>query len=232
MRAHYLQHVPFESLGFMQPWLEAAGCEISCTRLYESTDFPALDAFDLLIIMGGPMSVNDEVTLPWLAPEKAFVKSAIQAGKRVFGVCLGAQMIASAMGARVYRNRVKEIGWLPVKSTNAVGDDLFRFPRSIDVFHWHGETFDLPSGAIRLASSEACPNQAFQLGRSVIGLQFHLETTPECARLLVENCRADLRPITRYVQSEVDILSVDPERYRAANALMGELLAYLQAVRG
>lgn len=232
MRAHYLQHVPFEGLGFMQPWLEAAGCEISCTRPYESADFPALDAFDLLIIMGGPMSVNDEAALPWLAPEKAFVKSAIQAGKRVLGVCLGAQMIASAMGARVYPNRVKEIGWLPVKATNAVEDGLFRFPRSVDVFHWHGETFDLPPGAVRLAYSEACPNQAFQLGRSVIGLQFHLETTPECARLLVENCRADLRPITRYVQSEIDILSADLERYRAANALMGELLAYLQAVHG
>lgn len=228
MRVHYLQHVPFEGIGFMRPWLEAAGHEISCTRLYESTDFPSFDKFDMLIIMGGPMSVNDEDVLPWLAPEKQFVKSAVDAGKRVLGVCLGAQLIASAMGARVYPNRVKEIGWLPVKATDAVGDGLFRFPRSVDVFHWHGETFNLPQGAVRLARSEACQNQAFQLGRSVIGLQFHLETTPECARLLVENCRDELRPASRYVQSEVDILTADPDRYMTINALMGEILAYLK----
>lgn len=228
MRAHYLQHVPFEGIGFMKPWLDAAGCEITHTRLYESAAFPSLDALDLLIIMGGPMSVNDEAALPWLKAEKQFVKSAIEAGKSVLGVCLGAQMIASAMGARVYPNRVKEIGWHPVMATDTTGHDVFRFPRTTNVFHWHGETFDLPSGAVRLARSEACENQAFQLGSSVIGLQFHLESTPECARKLVENCRAELRPVTRYVQSEIDILMTDPDRYRGANVLMGEILAYLQ----
>lgn len=228
MRAHVLQHVPFEGLGSIGDWLNAEGYETTSTRFFESSVLPHVDDVDLLIAMGGPMSVNDEAMLPWLVAEKAFVRDAIRAGTPVLGICLGAQLIASALGARVYANPQKEIGWLPIQAVEAPRDGAFRFPPSIDVFHWHGETFDLPSGAIALASSPACRNQAFQIGRSVIGLQFHLETTPESARLLVANCRDEMVP-GPYVQSEEAVLSAEPARYATINALMADVLAYLHA---
>jgi GMP synthase-like glutamine amidotransferase len=231
MRAHYLQHVPFEGLGSIEPWLAAAGYEITETPLFETPSLPDPAKIDFLIVMGGPMSVNDENSHPWLVGEKKFIRNCIEAGKPVLGVCLGAQLIASAMGAGVYRNPAKEIGWFPIRAVPGVEGEAFRFPSSIEVFHWHGETFDLPSGAVRLAKSEGCENQAFQLGRSVIGLQFHLETTPESARKLVENCREELIPAA-YVQSEAAILSATPDRYGAINGLMAELLTYLQDSKG
>ena len=231
MRAHYLQHVPFEGLGSIEAWLGARGYEITSTRFFESVNLPDLNEVDLLIVMGGPMSVNDENEWSWLAPEKQVIRDAIQSGKSVLGVCLGAQLIASAMGARVYRNTVKEIGWFPVQGVPSVGNSAFRFPSSVEVFHWHGETFDLPTGAVRLARSEACENQAFQLGRSVIGLQFHLETTPESAREIVAHCRAELSP-AKYVQSEAGILAASPAKYRAINNLMSDVLFFLRGENG
>ena len=226
MRAHYLQHVPFEGLGSIEPWLVAAGYEITSTRFFESARLPDPDEIDLLIVMGGPMSVNDQDGFPWLIQEKQFIRSVIQSGKPVLGVCLGAQLIASAMGARVYQDHEKEIGWFPIQGVPPVNGSLFSFPSSVDVFHWHGETFDLPSGSVHLARSESCENQAFQLGRSVIGLQFHLETTPESAREIVSNCRAELLP-SRYVQSETAIIGVEPEKYRVINNLMKKVLSFL-----
>ena len=226
MRAHCLQHVPFEGLGSIESWLMAAGCELSATRFYEAPGLPDLNELDLLVVMGGPMSVIDEDEYPWLAAEKKLIREAIRAGKPILGVCLGAQLIASALGARVYPNREKEIGWFPVKATQPIGPSIFRFPPSIDVFHWHGDTFDLPCGAVRLARSEGCENQAFQLGRSAIGLQFHLETTPRSARELVAHCRSELSA-SAYVQSEAAILAAPAEKYRTANSLMGEVLSFL-----
>ena len=231
MRAHYLQHVSFEGLGSIESWLQAAGYEITNTRFFESVSLPDVNEVDLLIAMGGPMSVNDEGEFPWLAPEKQFIRDAIRLGKSVLGVCLGAQLIASAMGARVYRNHVKEIGWFSVQGVPSLGSSTFRFPPSGKVFHWHGEMFDLPSGAARLARSEGCENQAFQLGRSVIGLQFHLETTPESAREIVAHCRAELLP-SKYVQSEAAILAAAPEKYRTINNLMSEVLSFLRDTDG
>jgi GMP synthase-like glutamine amidotransferase len=230
MRAHYFQHVPFEGLGSIEPWLRRTGYEISSTRLFESTELPDVDAIDLLIVMGGPMSVNDEHELKWLVAEKQFIRRAIERGKAVLGVCLGAQLIASAMGVRVYPNQLKEIGWFPVKGVPSTDSSVFRFPSSIEVFHWHGETFDLPPGAVRIARSDGCENQAFQLGSSAIGLQFHLETTPESAREIVNHCRAELSP-ARYVQSETNILGVAREKYDAINGLMARVLAFLHNVK-
>ena len=227
MRAHYLQHVPFEGLGSIEHWLQTAGFTISSTRFFQPFTLPDADALDLLVVMGGPMSVNDEAAFPWLAQEQAFIRNVIEAGKPVLGICLGAQLIASAMGARVYANAQKEIGWFPITAVASEDKSLFDLPASMDVFHWHGETFDLPAGATLLAQSEACSHQAFQLGSSVIGLQFHLETTAESARQIVTHCRDELIP-ARYIQSAQTILSVPPERYASINRLMGDVLEYLQ----
>jgi len=228
MRVHYLQHVPFEGPGSIEPWLRTAGHEVTHTRFFESARLPDPHSVDLLIVLGGPMSANDDSQLPWLAEEKSYIRSCIRLGKSVLGICLGAQLIARAMGARVYRNHVKEIGWLPVQGLRGKPGEgsIFRFPRAFEAFHWHGETFDLPPGAVHIARSEGCEHQAFQLGASVIGLQFHLETTPEAARQMVANCRAELLP-SRYVQSETAILAAGPEKYRRINHLMARVLSFL-----
>jgi len=231
MRAHYFQHVPFEGLGSIESWLEAAGYEIACTRFYDSAVLPDSEKVDLLIVMGGPMSVNDEVEFPWLATEKKFIRDMIESGKPVLGICLGAQLIASAMGARIYKNRVKEIGWFPIQGVEVHDASVFKFSKSEDVFHWHGETFDLPPGATRIARSEACENQAFQIGSSVIGLQFHLETMQTSARNMVLHCGDELIP-AKYVQSGAEILSAKPEKYHSINLMMGNVLSFLHQSNG
>jgi GMP synthase-like glutamine amidotransferase len=226
MRAHYLQHVPFEAPGSIAPWLESAGYQVTATRFYESTTLPNPEQIDLLIIMGGPMSVNDEDRFPWLRTEKQYIRHTIESGKAVLGICLGAQLIASALGESVYPNRRKEIGWFPVEGIPPQQESTFRFPPSVEVFHWHGETFDLPDGAVLLARSEACENQAFQFGQNVIGLQFHLETTPESAHAIVTNCREELLP-SKFVQPEAIILDQAPGKYQIINDLMARILSFL-----
>ena len=227
MRTHTIQHVPFEGLGSIEPWLVEGGHALTRTRLYASETFPEAPDFDLLVVMGGPMSVNDEAAFPWLASEKAFIRRTIDAGKSVLGVCLGAQLIAASMGARVFPNAHREIGWFPVQGVSSRDPSVFQFPPSMEVFHWHGETFDLPDGAVRLAESEGCRNQAFQMGNSVIGLQFHLEMTPVSVREIVsrcgEECIAD-----RYVQTREEIVAEKAQRYAKINAMMGRVLSHLQ----
>lgn len=225
MKVHVLQHVPFEDIGSIAPWLEAHRAQVSYTRFFDDPALPQLNGLDLVIAMGGPMSVNDESTLPWLLLEKRFVRNAVERGIAVLGVCLGAQLIASALGARVYRNSQKEIGWFPIEATPST-TNTFRFPEKCIVFHWHGETFDLPAGAVRLAKSAACENQGFQIAQHVIGLQFHLETTPESARALLDNCSDELVP-GRYVQTELELREVPSAAYVEINRLMSKVLAYL-----
>jgi len=231
MRAHYFQHVPFEGLGSIEPWLLSNGYDLTGTHFFESADLPDPAAVDLLVVMGGPMSVNDEDRFPWLVLEKQFIREIIVAGKPVLGICLGAQLIANAMGAKVFSNSVKEIGWFPIQSVDSGDGSVFNFPPSAIVFHWHGETFDLPAGAIQLAKSAGCENQAFQLGKRVIGLQFHLETTHCMASEIASNCRDELVQ-AGYVQTEEEILAENQGRYKAINDLMSSILHFLQRADG
>ena len=143
----------------------------------------------------------------------------------MLGICLGAQLIANSLGARVYPNPLKEIGWFPIQSL-PVPKPCFQFPIQTTVFHWHGETFDLPQGAVQLVRSPACKNQGFQLGRNVIGLQFHLETTPHSVETLIENSHDEMI-LGPYIQSEAEIRGAHPTDYAAVNALMNQLLEYL-----
>lgn len=233
MRAHYLQHVPFEGLGSIEAWLKNAGYASTGTHLYAGGELPEVADIDLLVIMGGPMSVNDEKDYSWLNGEKEFIRRVIEAGKPTLGICLGAQLIADALGGRVFPNACKEIGWFPIRASESANNHpgVFRFPEEIKVFHWHGETFSLPPGAVGLAESEGCRNQAFQLDKHVIGLQFHLETTPASARAILDNCRHELAE-GAFIQQEKEILSAPPERYAWINRLMGEILDYLTTGRG
>ena len=225
MRVHVLQHVPFEGLGSVLPWLQSRNTLITMTRFFDSPSLPNLSEFDVLVALGGPMSVNDEDDLPWLRDEKRFVRTSIQSEKPVLGICLGAQLMASSLGARVYPGAHKEIGWFPVYACQpSLGS--FTFPEKTDVFHWHGETFDLPADSIHLAKSPGCLHQAFQVGPRAIGLQFHLETTPESADAIVTNCRHELAP-GRYVQSEQELRSVHADRYTNINTLMDRVLTYI-----
>ncbi len=228
MKVQVLQHVPFEDIGSMRGWFATRGAELQYTRFFGEPDLPSPDEPDLIVAMGGPMSVNDEEEFPWLRREKQFVREAIGRGVPVLGICLGAQLIASALGAGVYPNTQKEIGWFPIEGT-AVPDDRFRFPERSEVFHWHGETFDLPPGAVRLARSAVCENQAFQIGERVIGLQFHLETTPESADSIITNCRDELVAGAPYIQSEAELRNTPVAAYNAVNRLMEQVLAYLIA---
>lgn len=225
MRVHVFQHVSFEGLGALESAFRRRNFDVATTRFFANDPLPTPADVDFLVAMGGPMSVNDEATFPWLAAEKEFIRRHVATGKSFLGICLGAQLLASALGARVFSNREKEIGWFPVSGLPIHDPAVFRFPATAEVFHWHGETFDLPPGAVHLVRSRACENQAFQIG-SAIGLQFHLETTPATARALVENARAELVP-GPFVQTEAEILAEAPERYAPLHRLQDDLLAHL-----
>lgn len=225
MRVHYFQHVPFEGLGSIAHWLSAKGIRASGTHFYSNWKLPEMDDFDLLIIMGGPMSCNDERHYPWLAAEKSFIKLAMAEGKAILGICLGAQLIAAALGMRVYPNPVKEIGWFEVYGKTPGAPTAFSLPQKLKVLHWHGETFDLPENAILLASSRACSNQAFQIGEKILGLQFHLETTEESLASLTSHCQDELIPGPT-IESKTRILG-NKGGFKQINQLMENILDYL-----
>lgn len=184
------RHVPFEGLGLILPALEQRGIAVQYADLYrDGAPLPDTSRAAGLIFLGGPMSVNDD--LPYLRHEERFIKQAVERGQPVLGVCLGSQLIAQALGAPVYRNPVKEVGWFDIHPTaEAASDPLFAGLEPAEtVFHWHGETFDLPPGATLLAYSGGCRNQAFRIGAGVYGLQFHLEVTPA---MIADWCAQDV----------------------------------------
>ncbi len=226
MRMHWLQHVPFEGLGSIAAWAAQNDCPLIGSRMFANDSLPPIVDIDMLVVMGGPMSVNDEAVHPWLSGEKRFIDQVMEAGKMVLGICLGAQLIASVAGARVRANHHREIGWFPVEKTRAaqgtaVGGVL---ADRAEVFHWHGETFELPRGALHLARSRACENQAFALGHGIVGLQYHLETTPQSVDSLVHHCRHEL-VAAPYVQTEAAIRS-QPMRFGVLKDEMTRLLDF------
>jgi GMP synthase-like glutamine amidotransferase len=228
-RIHFIQHVPFESPARIAGWARERGLETSLTRVFEEP-LPAAEDVEALVVMGGPMSVHDAESLPWLTEEKRLIEAVVRADKPVLGVCLGAQLIADVLGARVHRNRFQEIGWFRVEAT-AAGRNHAHFPLRAEFvpFHWHGDTFELPSGAVQLARSAACEQQAFAWGERVLGLQFHLEMDAEGVSALAMHCGAEAGS-GPYVQSPEEMLAL-PARFDAAHALLEELLDHWKEER-
>lgn len=228
MKIHYLQHVPFEGLGSMAESLLKKHHTLTRTCLFDNEALPPIDHVDWLIVMGGPMGVMDEDRYPFLKQEKQWIREFIQSGKRVLGICLGAQLIAHVLGAEVKKNPHREIGWFPLTPSPELKKTQYGsvFPDSVEAFHWHGDTFDIPQNAIPIGSSAACKNQGFVVDNRVVGLQFHLETTPESARSLIEHCPEDLDG-SNYVQSESMIFE-DPKRFERINTVMEKLISVME----
>lgn len=198
-----LQHVPFEGPAYLETWLAGRGVKI---RKIPAAGEALPDPGDCrsVIVMGGPMNIYQHRDHPWLPVEKAFIRECLRRGVPLLGVCLGAQLLADALGARVVQNAHREIGWFPVRLTAEIRNEFPALPAELNVLHWHGDTFELPRGAVRLAGSEACAEQGFYLPGRCLALQFHVETTPESLRGLLENCADELVP-GPFVQSRAAI---------------------------
>lgn len=229
LRIHYLQHAPFEPPAGVAAWALRKGHTLRSSRFYLGEPLPGLDDFDWLVVMGGPLSVHDEAAYPRFTGEKKLIEQAIKARKRILGVCLGAQLLADVLGAKVRRSRHKEIGWFPVRLTPQ-GDSsgpLRDFPQPFPAFHWHEETFEIPAGAVHLAETEACKNQAFEFGGTVVGLQFHLEVTRGGVQALIQNCQADLG-LGQYQQPPDQILA-RKEEFGVVRRLLPKMLERMAA---
>lgn len=225
MRVLAFLHSPSDGLGLIADVLDARGIGYQCADLYDAPEGLCATNFDALILMGGSMSANDK--LPFIAREMEHVRAAIQANKPVLGICLGAQLIARSLGANVYPNVKKEIGWAPVTFTDAArSDPLFHGHDCEVIFHWHGETYDLPAGAQCLASSALCRNQAFRFGDRVYGLQFHLEVTPE---IIAQWCYEDEVCGAREVPEPIDAHAHSARAMHLARTIFGRWCKLIKA---
>jgi GMP synthase-like glutamine amidotransferase len=218
VRVLVFRHTAVDDLGLIAPALDAQGILLGYADLYAHPCAESLvNEADALIFMGGPMSANDD--LLYLQREIQHIRDARERGQMVLGVCLGAQLIAKALGAPVHANTMKEIGWAPVTFTPvAANDPLFAgLPEAEMIFHWHGETFALPPGAELLASSDACRNQAFRVGNCIYGLQFHLEVTPAMIAewLREDEACGDAREVTQ---------PIDPYAHAARSGELARLV--------
>lgn len=220
LRIAVIQHVEFEGPAEIENWAKTNSHILTIYKLFLSPNLPSIKAFDFLIIMGGPMGVYDTTRYTWLQAEKELIADAIKEKKKVLGICLGAQLIASALGANVYQARNKEIGWWPIEKCatteeNAIGKLI---PLQQTVFQWHGDTFDLPKGSIQLMRSTACENQAFAIENQVLALQYHIEIQPKSIQLLLENCSADIEQ-GDYIQTIEEITKERQEYKHNVNIL-------------
>ncbi|MEE9276337.1 MAG: glutamine amidotransferase [bacterium] len=236
MSVAVFQHVEVERLGRLGDALERCGVEHRCFPFHRGAPVPAaLDALgDALVVLGGPMGVYEEASHPWLAAEIRIIGEALREDFPVYGLCLGCQLMARALGARVYPGEgKKEIGWFPIRLTEeAAGDPLHAAePDTFPVFQWHGDTFDLPAGAVRLASSERYPNQAFRFGRRGYAFQYHLEVGAGDIRTWLDVFGEDAASPRSDADPEA-ILRAMPDRLEALNARSERLFLRWLALAG
>jgi GMP synthase-like glutamine amidotransferase len=225
MKITVLQHAACEGPGEIARWAGDRGHRMEVRHLYLGQPLPAQDDFDLLVVMGGEMNIYQYRDHPWLKPERQLIAATMQAGKKVVGICLGSQLIADALGARITQTPLHEIGWFKVDFTPGARDRFPKLPASATVLHWHEDTFELPPGALRLAVSEVCPEQGFVIDGKCLALQFHLEMDPDLVRQTVAGSSDySLWPKGPCVQPPARILA-DAETYSAVNrALLDGLL--------
>lgn len=206
---HFLciEQVPFETAAALADWAKARGHTVETIAAYAGKPYPPIARFDGVFIMGGPMNVYQHRDFPWLVAEKTFIQQCLADQKYLVGACLGAQLLADALGGKVFQNPYREIGWHKVWLTpagQALGLDRI-LPKCFLAFHWHGDTFTLPEGAVHLAENQACKNQAFLYGQKVLGLQCHLEYTQQSIEELMRHCPEELNIPGTYVQSAEQI---------------------------
>lgn len=206
MKALVLKHATFEGPALIADYLTSENIELSSISLFLNEGLPSHDTYDILVIMGGPMSVNDNGIYPWLNTEIRFITESIALNKTIIGICLGAQLIAKCLGAEVFPGNHKEIGWFPV-TFYPWQNSKKTIPSPVNVFHWHGETFNLPAGATRIASSQVTPNQGFVVGNKILALQFHMEIEAIHVRQFIENCGDELNEQGGYIQPKDKIIN-------------------------
>lgn len=222
MKIAVLQHAAYEGPGEIAAWAALRGHLVSVYHLHRGEALPALDSFDLLVVMGGEMNIYQYRDWPWLKAESAFIKSALDAGKKAVGICLGAQFIADALGSRVVQNPHIELGWRPVTWTAEARAAFPGLPATATVLHWHGDTFGLPPGATRLAASEACAEQGFLIKDKCLGLQFHMEVDPPLVQEFVRS--QGVWHEGPYVQTAEPILAQAAEHCARNRALLHGML--------
>ena len=219
MRIAILQHVDFEGPGALESWLQQHGHSVWSCRLDAGDALPEVNQLEGLVVLGGPMGVHDNALYPWLEPERQLLAEAMERDLPVLGLCLGAQQMAAALGAQVAPGPEREIGWWPLK----VSSPELPIASGQEVFHWHGDRFELPPGCEPMASTPLCPHQAFRRGRA-LGLQFHLETTPAVLEALIAHSTAELEEGGLWVQSLEALRERAPERCHQLHQLMDRVL--------
>lgn len=224
MRIHCLQHASFDGPAYLPLWADERAHTFTPVLVPAGEPLPATEDFDALIVMGGPMSLRDERHHPWIRQERRLLEQTIAAEKPIFGICLGAQLMARILGAPVAPGPHPEIGWFPVETLPAVRESWIDgcLPTQFKSFFWHEETFDIPAGAVQIARSEAYENQGFVWGHH-LALQFHLEVTPEWAAMLVDRDAAQLVEHP-FIQRADDILGQSAARAHENNVLLAGLL--------
>ena len=235
LKVHYFQHIAGEGFGSCYDYLKAHQAQITATEFFalpvelslEIEALPQVEDVDLLIIMGGTMSVNDEANYPWLKIEKRWLRRYLALGKPAIGLCLGGQLIANALGAAVSKNAIQELGWTTVRKVQHVPQDCFALPEYFNVMQWHSETFEIPKGAIHLAENDVCRNQMYQIGKNVLGFQFHPEITPETLSLFLENDEELALFSGTHVQTESELKRSAKTQFLQGNQLLNQAIEYV-----
>ena len=238
LNVHYFQHIAGEGFGSCYSFLKQHQAHITATEFFalpvdqplEIEALPSVTDVDLLIIMGGTMSVNDEANFPWLKIQKRWLRRYLSMGKPAIGLCFGGQLIANALGAAVNTNQNQELGWMDVHKVKQHAVECFQLPEKFNVMHWHRETFEIPKGAIRLAENEVCSNQIYQIGKNVLGFQFHPEITPKVLTAFIENEEYEQQFPEKFLKYREKLKSTKMEQFVAGNQLLNSAIDYVLKV--